>query len=415
MTYSKKQIVAELMKRGEAIPQSFQYLEQMIKEERGEIPTQPKSKLESIRDAMKLQSDEQSAYDKAMGLGLTQGIGSTGANIPNAVLSPLAGHTGNFEVSQPNLQENIPEYPGAETVFQGGNLLGKLGSEYALYRGLGKLPGLKGSGAFPESAKIFGATYLGEPGNMMQRLKEALITGSIPLAGKVAAEAVKYAPHLPTALSNTKTGESVVKGFKAEKELATKGYNSMFKEAADLGVERVPLEVENKIVKSLIEELPESYSKKLELALENPSFENMHWAQSDLLKFAEKMKNSANATSSKIEAGKRARELSEKIQDAMFRELVEKGGIDPALRYIELGENYAGNVIPHLSIKSIKGASKKPGSKGYIEPKYIPAETETKAGSEFRSGVGKKYPELELNRALTIPYKALKAILGRAI
>ena len=416
MTYSKKEIVSELMRRGEPIPQPFQYLEQMIKEESGQVSSQPKNKFESIRDAMKLQSDEQSAYDKAMGLGLAQGIGSTAANVPNAVLGPLAAHTGNFEAPQPNFEQYTPEYPGSEKVFQGGNLLGKLGSEYGLYRGLGMTPGLRGKvGAVPEAAKLFGATYLGEPGGMMQRLRDALIMGSLPLAGRSAAEATKYIPRIPTALSNEKTGESIVKAYKNEKALAKKGYDAMFKEAADLGVSAVPIKVEDKIVKSLLEELPEAYGRKLEDALNNPSFENMHWAQSDLLKFAEKMKNSVNAPSSKIEAGKRARELSEKIQDAMFRELIDKGGMDSALKYIELGENYSKNVVPYTSLKAVTGAAKKPGSKGYVYPKRIPAETETKAGDQFTSALKEKHPELVVNRKLAIPYHIIKTILGRAI
>lgn len=218
-------------------------------------------------------------------------------------------------------------------------------------------------------------------------------------------------------ISNTRTGEVLKEGYKKDLEKSTQLYADAFGSANEKGVKQIPHNISPKDIDFIKDYLPDTYIDKLEKAMNEGSLENFHGAQSDLLKFSRMIEKRARTnpeiSSTVKEAGKQARKMSQKIQGAISKELLNKGGMDLWFKYMGAGDNYAKNVVPWFDLPSIKGAVKNPGEPGFRYPSHLPGETGVKKGDPFLSGKGQEFPELLLNRKLASPYgKLLEILLG---
>lgn len=218
-------------------------------------------------------------------------------------------------------------------------------------------------------------------------------------------------------VSNTRTGEVLKEGYKKELEKSKELYSNLNKSAKEKGIKEITHNIPQKDIDFIKDIIPESYLGKFEKALKENNFENFHEAQSELLKYAslveKRAKNNPEFSPTVKEAGKKAGQLSEQIQRAIEKELLNKGGMDLYFDYLGAGQNYAQNVVPWWDLPSIKGAIKEPGQKGYRFPSNLPGEAGAKKANAFLSGKGAEYPELMINRKIHSPYaKLLETLAG---
>lgn len=217
-------------------------------------------------------------------------------------------------------------------------------------------------------------------------------------------------------ISNTRTGEVLKEGYKKDLAKSTEMYGDVGRSAKTAGVENIPHNISQKEIDLIKDILPEDYVINLEKAIQNPTFDNFHEAQSELLKFSRLVKRRAKTNLELAnpvkQAGKKAKELSERIQQAMAKELMNKGGLDLLFKYIGAGEHYADNVVPWWKLPSIEGATKIPGQEGYRYPYHLPKEAGFKKANSFLSGKGQEFPELIINRKLASPYARLMEALS---
>ncbi len=336
---------------------------------------------------------------------ILQGIAEIG-RAPTAALPAAADYlaskgiiseetAGKMPLRPPNIENAFNPPPTAEQM--PGDMLSQL-----LTGGL-NIPGA------PKAVAKFGAATSKAGGEVAGRIKaapqKAIESISEGFPGKV------Y-----RGISNERTGEVLKEGYKRDLEKSRNLYSQTFKTAEEKGVQKIPHDINEKDIDIIKDYLPNKFTDGLMKAMETGSFEDFHKAQSDLLRYSRDIEREAlinkSLPISVKDAGKKAKELSEKIQNSISKELLEKGGMDLFFDYIEAGQNYAKNVAPWFDLESIKGTQKMPGSPGYRFPSNLPPEALAKKANAFLSGKGKEFPELMINQMAKSPLAQLVETLA---
>jgi hypothetical protein len=330
------------------------------------------------------------------------GVGHGVASAPPA----LADYLARKDIISPEMASYVPRPPqgfdAADVVGLGeqmpGDVLGQLAGSFigagpaagSAARGVGKIA--SSAGKFSEEALKKGVKALSE--------------------GQVGQTA--------RALSSTKTGEVLKKGFAQDLENSRKMYSDVSNLAKEKGVGQIPVNVTMEDLSKIKDVAPEKAIRKLQHALENNNFDNLHDAQSDLLRWKrsvdKRIDSGRDVSIAERQAASLAKDLSESIQESIFRELMKKGGLDLPFKYIEAGDNYFRNVTPWENLPSARGALKEPGQPNFRYPSNLPRETSSKKANPFLSGKGQEFPELLINRKLASPYgKLLETLSGLGI
>jgi hypothetical protein len=249
-------------------------------------------------------------------------------------------------------------------------------------------------------------------------------------AGQETASAIKNAPKnvaesmkegLPgkfyRGVSNERTGDVMAKGYAKDLETSQGLYNKAFENAKAKGVEKIPHDITQADLDILKGHLDEDFADSLRKAMESGSIEDLHTAQSELKKHARSMKRKAKSNPDLSQAakdsGKKARELSEKINNSITRELLEKGGMDLLFDYVGAGHHFKEHVVPWNKLESIRGTQLQPGMEDFRFPYNLPVEARAKKANSFLSGKGKQFPELMINQMVHSPLGALiEALMG---
>lgn len=192
-------------------------------------------------------------------------------------------------------------------------------------------------------------------------------------------------------------------------EIAKKDYSQLFKEAAEKGINSVPVP---KINKDLIvkHSAPKYHESLLEYA-KDPSLENAHWAQSELKglqRHLTKIDETIGLTPTQHRTLKEVNSAADKIKKAMFAE--HKLGKDTQLaeKYNQLSQEYQKNVIPYKNLKRLSQYEK-----GELEASdLIKLLSKDK---KFKALMGKQYPQIGLNQLLNksiVKYPGYGLLLG---
>ncbi len=332
---------------------------------------------------------------------IPQGLASGLLSVPHGIAS-IPSSVGNYlaekEIISPEAASNIPRPPFSPHELVGlegekpGDVITELVGGFAA-------GGPNGFGAIKSAGK--GTVTLAKQG--VKNAKETLSDGQLG--------------QMYRGVSNSRTGEVMKEAYKKDLEHSKKLYSDLFKSAEQKGIKEIPFNIDEKDFDLLKDLIPESYAANLEKAFNENNLENFHKAQSDLLKFSRLIKKRSETnpelSAHMREAGKKAKDISEKIQDAISRELMNKGGMELLFKNINATENYAKNVVPWFDLQSIKGSVKERGQKGFRYPEHLPKEAGHKKANAFLSGKGQEIPELIINRKLASPYgKLLKLIMG---
>ena len=358
-----------------------------------------------------------------LGMGFKGGV----EKLTHGVIQPLAerGYLGS-NVQQgfrPMVERNAQELQAAQErspVAAGiGNLAGMLGVRapaYALSGGsipaLGALGAAYGGASLPEQ----GESRLDNARN--EALTEMLLPGALKVGGKVASTAVKAAQKaVPAAVKAIKnppkaykeavegtkeyvksfSGENNVNKILTDKAAAKakyKGeYGDIFKSAEEAGIKKVAkpnIKTDDFFKNSLRE-----YNTSLSDFMKNPTLENAHWAQSDLGKYINTLKNAKNKLpSEKIKALDQAVDIRDRLKEEIVSALNKSKGLGP--KYHAISEGYKKDVIPYensildrLNPWHEKRASKKTVSKLLAKNEKFNLDTEF------------KYPELQRSLLLS--------------
>lgn len=275
---------------------------------------------------------------------------------------------------------------------------------------------LRGAASLVPTGAGLPSVNIPDPGFEKNNIEEVPLPGfqSNPLQ-EIAGPAGYAATLLNPQRAAIKAGETIAAKLPTSKNLAAKItedksvikntyknlYNGLFKKAEEQGIKEIA-KPKGKI-NAIIENTPETYHKRLQQFIENPTLENAHWAQSDLGKLERSLEKShANnpLTKPKLDALKQAKDYKEKIKEAMFagnKAKLEK-------EYNKITKGYANEVLPYTTNKAITALEK-----GELLPKnLIP---KLKGNDKFMIALGKKYPGITINQLARSP-EGKKVISG---
>lgn len=189
---------------------------------------------------------------------------------------------------------------------------------------------------------------------------------------------------------------------------ATAGYNDLFDAVKEAGVHKIPKATIGS--ERIIKHSQPKYHEALKKYLSEPTFENAHWAQSDLgglVRHLKKLDESPGLQSTQQQALKEAIKAQNRIKESMFKHEQLKSNPNFESRYNQLNKDYASEVIPYKQLKEL----------GEYENKKLKANKMVNSlinNDEFMLGLGQKYKQqLLLNKALRS--KITKTLGGSAL
>ncbi len=207
------------------------------------------------------------------------------------------------------------------------------------------------------------------------------------------------------------TNKSIANKLSSDKATAIKeageGYNQFFNKAKNQGV--TSIERPHIMAGDIVKHSQKKHHEALLKFLEEPTLENAHWAQSDLGFLKRHLENVAkkqDLTSIQHNTLKNVIEAQNRIKQKMFENKRLAKNPEFQKEYNKLSKDYAENVIPYKSLEELsefEGKKLKPNNliKSLLK------------NDEFMLGLGKKYPQIQLNRALRS--NVAKAIGGGAL
>ena len=194
------------------------------------------------------------------------------------------------------------------------------------------------------------------------------------------------------------TNSAIANRLSADKSAAIKqageGYNQFFNKARNYGVEEI--ERPNIMAGDIVKNSQPKHHKALLKFLDNPTLENAHWAQSDLgflKRHLEGVDKKQGLTSTQHDTLKNVIQAQNRIKERMFNEKQMVKNPEFEQEYNKLSGDYAQNVIPYKQLDELSD----------YEGKRLKANNMIKSllnNDEFMLGLGRKYPQIQLNRAL---------------
>jgi hypothetical protein len=247
----------------------------------------------------------------------------------------------------------------------------------------------------PESVLPKDYNYAEALGAQGEQPGDTLLRG-LPAGAAIAPFASAIASRIPGI-----TNKAIAKRLSADKAAAIQeageGYNQFFNKAKNYGVEGIerPSIHAGDIVKNTISDHHDALKK----FLDNPTLENAHWAQSDL-GFAErhlkKIHDTTGLSSGKLATLKNIKEARNRIKEAMFKEKNMQKNPEFEQHYNQLSDDYLEKVVPYKSLEDLSQFENKK-----LKASNLVKSLSNKSNDEFMIAMGKKYPQIYLNKAFT--------------
>ena len=256
----------------------------------------------------------QGAYDEAKSIAdILPGIAASDKRLPDI-----------------NMRQHIPDDLLSQGAYGAGYAGSQLAGDAGIFKLLGKVPGLAGNGWKALAAKGIiteGATKENAPGG---RLGAATV-------GAVASPLL--------ALRTGPIAENVGNMQQFLKKKYNNLYNDLFDTADKAGVGQMKApDIDFNILKNLT--ASSKGLKSVQKYVNNPTLENAHWAQSDLMKLSAKVK--PQDFSAVKDAGDYANDLVKRIRGAGATQLMKTGNEDLIPQYAKITEGYKNEVVPYL-------------------------------------------------------------------
>lgn len=222
---------------------------------------------------------------------------------------------------------------------------------------------------------------------------------------------------IPSSVEKTPgfTNKAIAKKLSDDKAMAiqeaNQNYNNWFNKAKQYGVKNIgrPNIMGGDIVKHSVPKHHEALIK----FFDDPTLENAHWAQSDLGFLKRHLENVAkkqDLTSTQHNTLKNVIEAQNRLKQVMFNEKNLKKHPEMEKEYNQLSSNYAENVVPLKGIEELTNYENKSLNVNNLIKSLL-------NNDEFMLGIGKKYPQLQINKALrSKPAKIIGgSLLGGAL
>lgn len=320
----------------------------------------------------------------ALAGGALQGFGNAGISAVNLPWEMIAGKEN--KIPYLDLESKAPPSLFGRVPFKVGEVGGNLMADYALFKGMGKIPGIKSiprpsgySGLAQDMLKFGGAGFLTGDNEMGGRIGNALLSGIFGWIPGV-----------------TKGGVSnqISKDKKAIQDVYHKAYEKIFSTAEKAGHNKITPPRIN--VQKFTDELPSKYSKSLDAFMQKQDLRSAQSFQSDLGKYINdltKRQTSLGLSSAENKMLSEAIDAQKKVRGKIFEGLNKVTGAKLGKQYQEVTKGYKKEVAPYLQNKSLKAFEK-----GELRAKKLP---EKLLGNEkFQTQLGEKYPELALNATI---------------
>ena len=176
---------------------------------------------------------------------------------------------------------------------------------------------------------------------------------------------------------------------------ANKNYVDLFSDVKNKGIEDI--NVPKIEAADIIENSQPKYHEALKNFLKDPTFENAHWAQSDLgyiIRHLQKVDEKSGLSSTQHKTLKNALAAQNRIKQKMFEDKRIKENPNFEHRYNELSGDYAKNVIPYKQLEELSDYENKKITPNNMIKSLL-------GNDEFMLGLGKRYmPQLLTNKAL---------------
>lgn len=280
------------------------------------------------------------------------------AGIPIGLVNMLTGSK--LQRPEVDLQESLRKDPMSKAAFLSGEIGGFAVPFTQLQKGL---EGLIGATSLPRMmASGAGTGYaLGDVGG-----EDRNLTGT----GRIIGASLGGLPAALGAARDTSLAKRILEKGKDLKANYGNKYEDLFKRIGDTESGsnlRVPVELQKgvKNLKDLKTGGTSEYLKSLEKFSENPTFENAHYAQSDMGKMQRYLENVfgkakeeiKGTPSQKRRAYKAADMLQKKLRGSMYEALVKGNNPQHMQEYVNLTKGYAKDVSPYLrgAIKELQG------------------------------------------------------------
>lgn len=243
----------------------------------------------------------------------------------------------------------------------------------------------------PESVLPKDYNYAEALGVKDEQPGDALLRG-LPSGAAMAPFASAIASKIPGI-----TNKSIAKKLSIDKRAAINEagarYDQFFNKAKNYGVNQIERPSIN--AGDIVKHSQPKHHEALIKFLNDPTLEKAHWAQSDLgflKRHLESVAKKQDLTSTQHNTLKNVIEAQNRIKSNMFNEknMVKNPGFEQ--QYNELSKNYAENVVPYKQIEELSDFENKK-----LKPKSLIKSLLN--NDEFMLGLGKKYPELMVNKA----------------
>jgi hypothetical protein len=190
-------------------------------------------------------------------------------------------------------------------------------------------------------------------------------------------------------------------------ENAKIGYNGLFNDVKNMGVDKV--KIPEMQTSDIIKHSQPKYHEALKTYLNDPTFENAHWAQSDLgfiVRHLQKVDEKSGLSSTQHKTLKNALAAQNRLKKSMFENEAFEESPHLKNKYNELSGEYVKNVVPYKQLEELND----------YENKRITPNKAIKSllnNDEFMLGIGQRYkPQLLANKALR---SNISKILGGSI
>lgn len=195
---------------------------------------------------------------------------------------------------------------------------------------------------------------------------------------------------------------------RAVQQAASHDYNQYFQDAARHGVTEVP--VPHIAQEHLLHHMTGAQHGRLEHYIENPTFENAHWAQSELGYFIRHMEDIQNHAKTSGGLGperqlalREARQARDRIRTAMHEQSGLAGHPELEHRYHQLAHNYGENVVPYGRLGELTEHEERRMSSGNLVKSLL-------KNDEFMLGLGRQYHGMKAHEFVHSPLG--KLIIG---
>jgi len=235
-----------------------------------------------------------------------------------------------------------------------------------------------------------------QPGDSLLRSLPASV--AMAPAGELMTSATEsMAPILAKApgITNKSIANSLSRDKSAAIQKAMADYGNLFSDVKNAGINKIPPPKMD--VYDIVKHSQPRHHEALKEYLKNPTFENAHWAQSDLgfiVRHLKKIDEQGGLSSTQHKTLKNSITAQNRLKKAMFKDDFVEEHPELESRYNQLSGEYAENVVPYKQLDDLN----------QYEHKKMTANNLVKSlfkDDEFMLGLGRKYyPRLLANKIL---------------